>query len=112
MSNFKQSIKAAFDFAETLPSAGTMLRPAANKLHILAARDGVFIHAVINAIFDARFVSETVDDFVIATDYCIDRESAEDLYATEFSRQAAEAFAEKIIKNYVDAENFAKHVLA
>ncbi len=111
MNEFQKSMKDAFDFAETLPSSGTMLRPAANRAHIIAARDGVFRGAVIRSIVGARAVSATADDFIKTTCGSIDCESADALYASDASVDAAETFAELVIKQYGSAESFARHTL-
>lgn len=113
MTAFQASIQAAFAFAETLPSAGTVLRPAANRTHLLAARDGVFFHAVIGAIVDARAESATAEDFIIATDNSVNAEIAYRLYGAEAAAtDAARAAARAAIKQYCSAENFARHAIA
>ncbi len=112
MTAFKDSIQSAFAFAETLPSAGTMFRPDAFRAPLLAAREGVFVGAVVSAIVDARAVSSTADDFIKATDGSIDADRADALYSAEATADAAARLAEQVIKQYGSAENFARHAIA
>lgn len=112
MTEFRAAMQSAFDFAETLPSAGTLLRPAPNKGHILAARDGVFTWAVRNAIFSMRAESDTVKAFLQKTGAIFDEEEVAPLFESvdgDTVREACHALADRCAKRYGSAENFAKH---
>ena len=112
MNAFQTAIHAAFKVAETLPNAGTMLRPAANRNLLLGARDGVFTAAVVAAIVEARATSHTADDFYAATCGSIDMDMVDDLYSGQSSAESVENFAKRVIAAYISAESFAKCALS
>lgn len=109
MNEFETEITSALAFCESLPAAGTALRPAAGRRHAIAAREGVLRAAVISSIVGARATSSTAAEFATATHGSIWPEICEDLYAAEATAEEAENFAARIIAAYGSAANFVEH---
>ena len=119
MTKFAATLKSALDFADaSLPSdaksVGTFFRPAQNRKHILAAREGVLMFAAIEAIFEARYASKTIDDFVRETMHTISPEKAEELFCEAQPRSSDDlrSFAMSVIANHKSASAFVNHAIA
>ena len=119
MTKFADTLKSALDFADaSLPSdaksVGTFFRPAQNRKHILAAREGVLMFAAIEAIFEARYASKTIDDFVRETMHTISPEKAEELFCEAQPRSSDDlrSFAMSVIANHKSASAFVNHAIA
>lgn len=124
MTQFANTIKSALDFAEaTLPSdaksVGTIFRPAQNRKHILAAREGVLMAAAVEGICEARCASPTIDDFLRETMHTISQESAEEIYAERaeghllLSSDDVMSFAKSVIDDkYGSADGFVRHAIS
>ena len=119
MTKFAATLKSALDFADaSLPSdaksVGTIFRPAQNRKHILAAREGVLMFAAIEAICEARYASQTIDDFVRETMHTISPEKAEELFCEAQPRSSDDlrSFAVSVIADHKSADAFVKHAIA
>ena len=120
MTKFAATLKSALDFADaTLPSdaksVGTIFRPAQNRKHILAAREGVLMAAVIEAICEARCASPTIDDFLRETMRTISPEKAEELFCEAQPVRSSDdlrAFAVSVIASHASADAFVNHAIA
>ena len=122
MTQFANTLKSALDFADaTLPSdaksVGTIFRPAQNRKHILAAREGLLMAAVIEGICEARCASPTIDDFLRETMHTISQKSSDEIYAERaegnlLSSDDVMSFAKSVISNYGSADGFVKHAIA
>lgn len=109
MTELQAALHSAVAFANTLPSTGTLTLPSPDKRHILAARDGVFTHAVRAAILDIRAESITAADFNQKTGGVFDADEVDALIATS-DQAACVAFADRVIRQYGSAESFVKHL--
>ena len=120
MTKFAATLKSALDFADAslgsdAKSVGTIFRPAQNRKHILAAREGVLMSAAIEAICEARCASPTIDDFVRETMHTISPEKAEELFCEAQPVRSSDdlrAFAMSVIANHKSASAFVNHAIA
>lgn len=108
MTELQTLLKPSIDFVENTSCHSTLTHPSPYKHYILAARDGVFVHAVRSAIVFYPGGKRDRSGFQ-RKNWKFDA-SAVDLLLGSNDPADCIAFADRVIRQYGSAESFVKHL--